>query len=93
MLVIWKMLSHLNMCPLFQTGHGGCGRYQPNIRRMGLDLTAEWKKTNEENQEKKIVLTAERVYEILKRISDEESIVLGKNCKILKKEIIIKKWI
>jgi DNA-directed RNA polymerase II subunit RPB1 len=45
--------------------------------RMGLDLTAEWKTVNEETQEKKIVLTAERVYEILKRISDEECIVLG----------------
>lgn len=44
---------------------------------MGLDLTAEWKTVNEETQEKKIVLTAERVYEILKRISDEECIVLG----------------
>lgn len=44
---------------------------------MGLDLTAEWKTVNEETQEKKIVLTAERVYEIFKRISDEECIVLG----------------
>ncbi|KAH3803870.1 hypothetical protein DPMN_132140 [Dreissena polymorpha] len=61
----------------FSKGHGGCGRYQPTIRRMGLELTCEWKKTNEETQEKKIVLTAERVYEVFKRISDEECIVLG----------------
>ena len=36
--------------------HGGCGRYQPNIRRIGLDLTAEWKQMNEDTQEKKINL-------------------------------------
>lgn len=50
-------------------GHGGCGRYQPNIRRTGLDLTAEWKHVNEDTQEKKIALSAERVWEILKHIT------------------------
>ncbi|XP_052784228.1 DNA-directed RNA polymerase II subunit RPB1-like [Mya arenaria] len=70
-------------------GHGGCGRYQPIIRRMGLDLTCEWKKTNEENQEKKIVLTAERVYEILKRISDEESTVLGMDPKFARPDWMV----
>ncbi|CAH0392429.1 unnamed protein product [Bemisia tabaci] len=58
-------------------GHGGCGRYQPNIRRAGLDLTAEWKHVNEDSQEKKIPLTAERVWEILKHIIDEECLILG----------------
>ena len=48
--------------------HGGCGRYQPNIRRMGLDLTAEWKHKNEDSQEKKIPLTAERVYEVFRYV-------------------------
>lgn len=42
-----------------------------------MELTAEWKHVNEDSQEKKIVLTAERVYEIFKRISDEECITLG----------------
>ena len=37
--------------------HGGCGRYQPNIRRIGLEMTAEWKIVNEDTQEKKIPLT------------------------------------
>ncbi|EDV28888.1 uncharacterized protein TRIADDRAFT_49721 [Trichoplax adhaerens] len=57
--------------------HSGCGRHQPIIRRNGLELTAEWKKINEDSQERKINLTAERVYEIFKRISDEDSEVLG----------------
>ena len=43
----------------------------------GLDISAEWKVTNEETQEKKINLTAERVHEIFKRINDEDCIILG----------------
>ena len=58
-------------------GHGGCGRFQPNIRRNGLELTCEWKKINDDTQERKIILTAERVHEIFKRISDEECLMLG----------------
>ncbi|XP_033117859.1 DNA-directed RNA polymerase II subunit RPB1-like [Anneissia japonica] len=58
-------------------GHGGCGRYQPKIRRTGIDLVAEWKHVNEDSQERKINLTAERVHEIFKRISDEEAEILG----------------
>lgn len=51
------------------TGHGGCGRYQPNIKRVALELVAEWKHVNEDTQERKQTLTAERVYEIFKHIS------------------------
>mgnify|MGYP003350503402 CR=1 FL=1 len=57
--------------------HGGCCRYQPTIRRQALDMTAEWKHVNEDSQEKKIVLTAKRVWEIFKHISDEECMILG----------------
>ena len=57
--------------------HGGCGRYQPNIKRLGLEMTAEWKQVNEDTQEKKINLTAERVHEIFRHISDEECYILG----------------
>ena len=56
----------------------GCGRYQPNIKRQGLDLTAEWKHVNEDTQEKKMMLTAERVHQVFKHISDEECYILGK---------------
>lgn len=57
--------------------HGGCGRVQPSIRRAGLELTAQWKHTNEDTQERKIDLSAERVWEIFKHISDEECFILG----------------
>ena len=43
-----------------QAKHGGCGRYQPNYRRLCLELTAEWKHVNEDTQEKKIPLTGMR---------------------------------
>lgn len=57
--------------------HGGCGRVQPQIRRAGLELTAQWKHTNEDTQERKIDLSAERVWEIFKHISDEECYIIG----------------
>ncbi|GIY87708.1 DNA-directed RNA polymerase II subunit RPB1 [Caerostris extrusa] len=60
-----------------KSGHGGCGRYQPSIRQSGLDLTAEWKHINEDSQERKIALSAERVFEVFRHITDEECIVLG----------------
>uniref|UniRef100_A0A914XTI7 DNA-directed RNA polymerase subunit n=1 Tax=Plectus sambesii TaxID=2011161 RepID=A0A914XTI7_9BILA len=59
-------------------GSSGCGRYQPSYRRTGIDIFAEWKKhVNEDTQERKIVLTAERALEILKQITDAECAVLG----------------
>ena len=61
---------------LFQTP-SGCGRFQPKYRRNCLELTAEWSKVNDDNQEKKIFLSAERVLEIFKNISDEDSAILG----------------
>ncbi|KAK6028148.1 MutS domain V protein [Ostertagia ostertagi] len=57
---------------------GGCGRYQPSYRRTGIDINAEWKKNvNEDTQERKIFLTAERALEIFKQISDEDVVILG----------------
>jgi DNA-directed RNA polymerase II subunit RPB1 len=55
----------------------GCGRYQPQIRRKGLELTAKWKETNDPSQEKEINISAELVLEIFKRISDDECRILG----------------
>lgn len=55
----------------------GCGRYQPQIRRKGLELTAKWKETNDASQEKEMNVTAELVLEIFKRITDDESFLMG----------------
>ena len=64
---------------LFLQTPGGCGRYQPMFRRDCLSITAEWKekKRNDDTQEKKIVVTAERVLEIFKNISDKDCELLG----------------
>ena len=61
---------------LFQSA-GGCGRFQPKYRRTGLELTAEWKNVNEDTQEKKIPLTAERVHDIFRKITDKDCELIG----------------
>ena len=42
-----------------------------------MELLAEWKHVNEDSQEKKMTLSAERVLEVFKNISDEDCRVLG----------------
>ena len=73
----------------FIQSHGGCGRYQPQIRKKGLELTAEWKHINEDSQEKILPLTAERVYEIFKRVTDEECDLLGMSSKFSRPDWMI----
>uniref|UniRef100_A0A915EB24 DNA-directed RNA polymerase subunit n=1 Tax=Ditylenchus dipsaci TaxID=166011 RepID=A0A915EB24_9BILA len=56
----------------------GCGRYQPTYRRTGIEIHAEWKKhVNEDTQERKIVLTAEKALEVFKGVTDEDCEILG----------------
>ncbi|NXN91655.1 RPB1 polymerase, partial [Rhinopomastus cyanomelas] len=70
-------------------GHGGCGRYQPRIRRVGLELFAEWRHVNEDSQEKKLLLSPERVLEILRRIPDDECLVLGMDPRVARPEWMV----
>ena len=58
-------------------GRGGCGRFQPKLRKTGLEITAEWKEINEDSQERKMIVSAERVLEIFKNMSDDDCRVLG----------------
>lgn len=44
---------------------------------------------NEDSQEKKILLSPERVHEIFKRISDEEDLILGMDPKYARPEWMI----
>ena len=69
--------------------HGGCGRYQPNIRRAGLELSCEWKHVNEDTQEKKMALTAEKAHEIFRNITDEECYVLGMDPKFARPDWMV----
>ncbi|KAL8559172.1 DNA-directed RNA polymerase II subunit RPB1 [Nucella lapillus] len=60
-----------------QSEHGGCGYFQPKVKRAGLEITAKWKQTNSENQEKKAVFSAEQVLQIFRNISAEDCAMLG----------------
>ena len=68
---------------------GGCGRFQPKLKKTGLELTAEWKEVNEESQEKKIILSAERVLEVFKNISNEDCVILGMDSKFARPDWMI----
>ncbi|CAL8094787.1 unnamed protein product [Orchesella dallaii] len=72
-----------------KSGHGGCGRYQPRIKRTGLEMVAEWKHINEDDQERKIIVTAERVLEIFKHIPDDECYVMGMDPKFARPDWMI----
>uniref|UniRef100_A0A2P2HWC8 DNA-directed RNA polymerase subunit n=2 Tax=Hirondellea gigas TaxID=1518452 RepID=A0A2P2HWC8_9CRUS len=69
--------------------HNGCGHYQPKIKRIGLELIAEWKHVNEDTAERKVVLSAEKVCEIFKNISDEECYLLGMDPKYARPDWMI----
>ncbi|KAI4986177.1 hypothetical protein ZWY2020_018807 [Hordeum vulgare] len=65
---------------------GGCGAQQPKIRIDGMNMVAEFKITNKKNGdqdqlpepvERKQILSAERVLNVLKRISEEDCLLLG----------------
>ena len=88
-----ELLNHLGIL-FFQVHesdkkHGGCGRYQPAFRRLGLDLTAKWKEVNEDTQEKQITLTAERVHEVFRHISDDECYILGMDPKFARPDWMV----
>ncbi|KAF1745139.1 hypothetical protein MXB_4093 [Myxobolus squamalis] len=60
------------------TGPTGCGKTQPTYRRMGLELFYEYKSDpTHDTQEKKNILTPEKVREILKNITNQDCILLG----------------
>ena len=55
---------------------------QPQYRLEGMKITAEFKQRGEEDHlpeggERKQIVTAERAYEILKNVSDEDCRILG----------------
>ncbi|KAJ7526580.1 hypothetical protein O6H91_16G013300 [Diphasiastrum complanatum] len=79
--------------------HGGCGAQQPKITIDGMKIIAEFKasrkKAEEQDQympepvERKQQLAAEKVLNILKRISDEDCVLLGLNPKYARPEWLI----
>lgn len=59
------------------TGEGGCGQSQPQYSRDGFRLRAVYEDQNEESAERKQTISAERAYNIFKRISDRDVMALG----------------
>nr|CAD1830564.1 unnamed protein product [Ananas comosus var. bracteatus] len=77
---------------------GGCGAQQPNITVDGMKMVAEFKaskkKSDDQEQlpepvERKQILSAERVLNVLKRISDEDCLLLGLNPKYARPDWMI----
>ncbi|KAI5120862.1 hypothetical protein M0805_008235 [Coniferiporia weirii] len=65
-------------------GHGGCGHVQPQIRKEGLKLFLQYKKSkNDEDEEfraaqpDKRLFTPAEVYNVLKKITDDDLALLG----------------
>ena len=65
-------------------GHGGCGHIQPQIRKEGLKLFLQYKKSKNDDDEEfkaaqpeKRLFTPAEVYNVLKKISDDDIALLG----------------
>lgn len=67
----------------------GCGRAQPKYTLKGLEIFVEWKGTSVEEQDKKQLLSPERVLEMFKRISDEDCNLIGLNSEFSRPEWMI----
>ncbi|TVU00263.1 hypothetical protein EJB05_54316 [Eragrostis curvula] len=77
---------------------GGCGAQQPHITVDGMRMIGEFKATKKKNDnqeqlpepvERKQFLSAERVLNVLKRISDEDCILLGLDPKFARPDWMI----
>ena len=65
-------------------GHGGCGHPQPQIRKEGLKLFLQYKKSKNEDDDEfksaqpdKRLFTPQEVYNALKKIPDDDLALLG----------------
>lgn len=85
----WTALKFKNICEGEVTSEGktGCGNKQPSIKKEGLNLIAFMKE--DEDNEGKVVLNGERVYNILKKIPEEDYRFLGFHPEFCKPEWMI----
>ncbi|PPQ63539.1 hypothetical protein CVT24_004769 [Panaeolus cyanescens] len=65
-------------------GHGGCGHNQPQIRKEGMKLFVQYKKSNKDDddegkslQPEKRLLTPAEVYNVFKKMSDHDLRLIG----------------
>ena len=64
--------------------HGGCGHVQPQIRKEGLKLFLQYKRSKNDDDEEykaaqpgKRLFTPLEVYNVLKKITDDDLLLLG----------------
>lgn len=72
--------------------HGGCVRFRPSIptiRRLQLQLTAQWNRDNGANQNRPNVYTSQDVFVLFSGISDDDRTFLGLNNKFARLELMI----
>ncbi|KAF8584960.1 beta and beta-prime subunits of DNA dependent RNA-polymerase [Ramaria rubella] len=67
-------------------GHGGCGHVQPQVRKEGLKLFLQYKKTKDEDdmdvkstQPEKRLFSASECFNVLKKIPTSDILLLGLN--------------
>ena len=65
-------------------GHGGCGHVQPQIQKEGLKLFLQYKRSKNDDDEEykaaqpdKRLFTSLEVYNVLKKITDDDLLLLG----------------
>lgn len=69
----------------------GCGNTQPKFSRDGFRIRATYPETPEDSAEKKQPVTAEKVLEVFRRISDDDIFLLGLSPKYSRPEFMILK--
>uniref|UniRef100_A0ABD2X2W8 DNA-directed RNA polymerase n=1 Tax=Trichogramma kaykai TaxID=54128 RepID=A0ABD2X2W8_9HYME len=79
---IYNLCKKLKICEIDQ-------RTQPIFRQSGILILAEWKKVDKPKQEKKIMLTLERAWEILKEITNTDLFILGMDPKYARPDWMI----
>lgn len=85
---IYKLSQRVKRCGM--NNMEGCGAKQPTITKDGmLKIGMEWRDAGNEENNKKIVLNAEDVLKILRRISDRDAEILGFSPKYNRPEYMI----
>lgn len=92
----WELVSKLISSKKCEPALGGCGARQPDkvFREPVVKLAMEWKKggntsSSSDGEPRKLVLLAEDVLEILRKISDEHAEILGFSAKYNRPEWMI----
>ncbi|XP_051165390.1 DNA-directed RNA polymerase II subunit RPB1-like [Leptopilina boulardi] len=86
--LIYKLCLKINICDNRDMERESCcGSYQPNLKRSGFEIIAEWKEN--EFLKKRISLSAEKALTILKNITNEDLFILGMNYNYARPEWMI----